>query len=96
MALGGAYVLTPTMIAEMQASGLVEFGAHGVCHVSLGRLENDDARWEIAQGKRDCEALVGTEIRHFAYPYGDRGSEGGREVRSAASWASARGEEREQ
>jgi peptidoglycan/xylan/chitin deacetylase (PgdA/CDA1 family) len=80
MALGDAYALTPAMIAEMQASGLVEFGAHGVCHAFLGRLENDDAHWEIAQGKRDCEALVGTEIRHFAYPYGDHESVGTREV----------------
>jgi peptidoglycan/xylan/chitin deacetylase (PgdA/CDA1 family) len=80
MALGCAYMLTPTMISEMQASGLVEFGAHGVSHASLGRLDNNDARWEIAQAKRDCEALVGTEIRHFAYPYGDRESVGAREV----------------
>jgi len=72
--------LTPAMIAEMRASGLVEFGAHSVHHACLARLEASAARQEIAQSKRDCEALVGTEIRHFAYPYGDSESVGAREV----------------
>lgn len=72
--------LTPAMIAEMHASGLVEFGAHSVHHARLGRLEGGAARQEIEQSKRDCEALVGGDIRHFAYPYGDSQSVGAREV----------------
>ena len=80
MALTDRNALTPTMIAEMHASGLVEFGAHGVRHAYLSRLEDSDARWEIMQGKRDCEALLGAEIRHFAYPYGDKESTGSREI----------------
>jgi O-antigen/teichoic acid export membrane protein/peptidoglycan/xylan/chitin deacetylase (PgdA/CDA1 family) len=80
MALGDHYALTPTMIAEMQASGLVEFGSHGVHHAHLGRLADSAARWEITQGKRDCEALLGAEVRHFAYPYGNSDAAGPREV----------------
>jgi len=80
MALTDRNALTPAMIAEMHASGLVEFGAHGVRHAYLSRLEDSDARWEITQSKRDCEALLGVEIRHFAYPYGDSGSVGPREI----------------
>jgi peptidoglycan/xylan/chitin deacetylase (PgdA/CDA1 family) len=58
----------------------VEFGAHSVRHAYLSRLEDSEARWEITQSKRDCETLIGAEIRHFAYPYGDSGSVGTREA----------------
>lgn len=78
--LGSRYALTPAMIAAMKASGLVEFGAHSVSHASLGHLKANAARWEIEQSKRDCEALLGTEVRHFAYPYGDRQAAGPREM----------------
>jgi peptidoglycan/xylan/chitin deacetylase (PgdA/CDA1 family) len=80
MALSDQNALTPAMIREMHASGLVEFGAHSVHHAYLSRIKGSDARWEIMQGKRDCEALLGTEIRHFAYPYGDGESFGSREI----------------
>jgi peptidoglycan/xylan/chitin deacetylase (PgdA/CDA1 family) len=80
MALGDRYALTPAMITEMQASGLVEFGAHSVHHARLGRLADSAARWEITQSKRDCEALLSAEVRHFAYPYGDSESAGAREA----------------
>jgi peptidoglycan/xylan/chitin deacetylase (PgdA/CDA1 family) len=80
MALGDPHVLTPTMIAEMQASGLVEFGAHSVRHARLGRLSDGAARSEIAEGKRECETLLGAAVRHFAYPYGDSESAGVREA----------------
>jgi peptidoglycan/xylan/chitin deacetylase (PgdA/CDA1 family) len=81
MALSDENALTPAMIREMHASGLVEFGVHSVNHPYLTRLEDRDARWEIMQGKCDCEALLGTKIRHFAYPYGDEGSFGSREIK---------------
>jgi peptidoglycan/xylan/chitin deacetylase (PgdA/CDA1 family) len=79
MALSDRNALTPGMIAEMQNSGLVEFGGHSMHHAYLSGLDNSAVRSEIAQSKRDCEALLGAPIRHFAYPYGDRGSFGGRE-----------------
>jgi peptidoglycan/xylan/chitin deacetylase (PgdA/CDA1 family) len=79
-ALGDPYVLTPAMIAEMQASGLVEFGAHSVHHAHLGSLSDSAARWEITEAKRECEALLGADVRHFAYPYGDCDAAGPREV----------------
>lgn len=80
MALGDPHALTPTMIAEMQASGLVEFGAHSVHHAHLGSLADSAARWEITHAKRECEALLSAEVRHFAYPYGDSEAAGPREV----------------
>jgi peptidoglycan/xylan/chitin deacetylase (PgdA/CDA1 family) len=73
-------VLTPAMIREMQDSGLVEFGAHSVRHARLGRLNEAEAHWEITRSKNDCESLVGQEMRHFAYPYGDATAAGEREA----------------
>jgi peptidoglycan/xylan/chitin deacetylase (PgdA/CDA1 family) len=79
MTLGDPHVLTPAMIAEMQASGLVEFGAHGVHHARLGCLSDNEARWEIVQGKRECETILGAEVGHFSYPFGDSDAAGARE-----------------
>src|SRR3546814_18261764 len=64
----------------MHAGGLVEFGAHTVHHACLGRLDDRAAREEIAQSKADCEALLGSPVRHFAYPYGDSAAAGAREA----------------
>lgn len=79
-ALADRNLLTPSMIAEMQASGLVEFGAHSVHHACLGRLDDAAVYREIAQSKQDCEALLGVTVRHFAYPYGDSQAAGAREA----------------
>ena len=78
--IGRRHVLSHAMIREMQQSGLVEFGAHTVHHCYLSRLDDRMARAEIAQSKLDCEAIVGAEVRHFAYPYGDRAAFGPREI----------------
>lgn len=79
-ALGDRNLLTPSTIAEMQGSGLVEFGAHSVHHACLGRLDDAAAYREIAQSKQECEALLGLPVQHFAYPYGDSGAAGTREA----------------
>jgi peptidoglycan/xylan/chitin deacetylase (PgdA/CDA1 family) len=80
MALSDRHALTLPMVAEMQASGLVEFGAHSVHHAHIGGLDDGAARWEIAQGKHDCEAVLGEPVRHFAFPYGDDHAAGAREA----------------
>lgn len=71
--------LTPKMMQEMRASGLVEFGAHTVSHPNLLRLPASDVYHEIAQSRDDLEDLLGDEIRHFAFPYGRAGAAGPRE-----------------
>lgn len=84
-ALGDRNLLTPAMIADMQASGLVEFGAHGVRHLCLGRLDETEAYREIAQSKQECETLLGVPVEHFAYPYGDSQAAGWREAEMCRS-----------
>src|SRR3546814_9936360 len=72
--------LTPSMIAEMHAGGLVEFGAHTVHLACHGRLDYRAAREEIAQSKADCEARMGSPVRQFANPYGDSAADGSSEA----------------
>jgi len=79
MELTDRNTLTPQMIREMHASGLVEFGAHTVSHANLLRLSATDARAEIAESRHDLEDLLGDKIRHFAFPYGRAGEAGLRE-----------------
>jgi peptidoglycan/xylan/chitin deacetylase (PgdA/CDA1 family) len=80
LAIGHRHMLTLGMIREMQRTGLVEFGAHSVHHAYLSRLDYGAAWREIAQSKQHCEALLGHEIHHFAYPYGDSSAFGEREI----------------
>jgi O-antigen/teichoic acid export membrane protein/peptidoglycan/xylan/chitin deacetylase (PgdA/CDA1 family) len=81
MALSDRQALSEGMIREMHDSGLVEFGAHGVHHLYLSHLDDASIRHEMWQSKLDCEAIVGCEVSHFAFPYGDRHSAGPREAR---------------
>jgi peptidoglycan/xylan/chitin deacetylase (PgdA/CDA1 family) len=80
LAIGHRHLLTCDMIREMHLSGLVEFGAHSVHHAYLSRLDDEAAWHEIAESKRYCEELLGDEVRHFAFPYGDRNAFGEREI----------------
>lgn len=84
MAASDRAAMTAAMIGEMRDSGLVEFGSHSASHPRLSTLSNSEMRWEIARSKSDCEALVGREIRHFAYPFGDAGAAGDREAAMCA------------
>lgn len=61
--------LSPAQIAEMSASGLVEFGAHTLRHVNLTRLDAAEAEREIRDSKTAVTALAG-HCRSFAYPFG--------------------------
>ena len=62
---------TLAQLKEMQASGVIEYGSHTMNHPHLSALKPEDAAWEIAESKRQLEALFGREMSAFAYPYGD-------------------------
>ncbi len=58
-------------LREWLAAGMA-VGAHTWSHCALPSLEHDEAEREIVEaGDRLAQAL-GTEVRHFAYPYGLR------------------------
>jgi peptidoglycan/xylan/chitin deacetylase (PgdA/CDA1 family) len=62
------------MMSSAQVRGLAaagfEIGGHTVNHPILARLDDSDAKREIAEGRDRLEAITGTRIRLFAYPNG--------------------------
>jgi peptidoglycan/xylan/chitin deacetylase (PgdA/CDA1 family) len=62
-------MLTTDGVKELHSRG-IEIGAHTINHPILASLKDDDAYWEIAQGKQRLEAIVDSKIDFFAYPNG--------------------------
>ncbi len=58
----------------LEMAPFVDFGAHTRFHPILPRCDDDEAWREIAESKRDLEALLGRPVSHFAYPNGDYGA----------------------
>jgi len=71
-------MLTSAGVREMHRRG-VEIGGHTVHHPILARLAPDEARWEIADGAAQLEAITGVRPRLFAYPNGQPGKDFGPE-----------------
>ncbi len=63
---------------------LVTIGAHTVSHASLSCLAPEAARGEMIESKRELEAQLGIDVRHFAYPFGGPAAAGEREFALAA------------
>jgi len=72
-------------VVKLGRSGRVEIGAHTVTHPTLARLEEEEARAEMAQGRAALERALDKKIKHFAYPFGDGAANGAREERLAAA-----------
>jgi len=63
-------LLTLEQMLEMQRAG-VTFGSHSLMHPMVTSLSDDDLRRELRDSKLKLEDLLGTEVKWFAYPYGD-------------------------
>ena len=63
-------MLTSDMIRTMDESG-VDIGAHTVNHVWLGKIGKAIATDEIRNSKSTMEDILGHEVPHFAYPFGN-------------------------
>jgi peptidoglycan/xylan/chitin deacetylase (PgdA/CDA1 family) len=74
-------------VAELAAATrrepLLEIGGHTTTHTRLSLLEASAALNDLGQNKRQLEAIIEREVRHFAYPFGDSASCGEREFRQA-------------
>ena len=69
-----ALMLTPDMVVALERNG-IDIGAHTISHPILTSLDDESARHEIADGKRQLEALIGRPVRLFAYPNGKVGQD---------------------
>jgi peptidoglycan/xylan/chitin deacetylase (PgdA/CDA1 family) len=61
-------------LAELAGAGY-EIGSHGYEHAALNSVSEHLAAREIAGSKEALEAIVGTEVTSFAWPYGARPSD---------------------
>lgn len=64
-------VLSEPHILELANSGLCTIGCHTMSHPRLSNLTKEDQYEEIAVSKQKLETLIGREVKHFAFPYGD-------------------------
>lgn len=70
--IGIPNVMTAAQITTLHVDGLVEIGAHTVTHASMRSLD-PAAMWrEAIESRRALEALLGSPVRLFAYPFGQR------------------------
>jgi len=61
-------------LAKLAADPLVTIGSATVNYPVLSNLKDADALREMTMGRAVAEAAFQREVRHFAYPFGDRGS----------------------
>jgi peptidoglycan/xylan/chitin deacetylase (PgdA/CDA1 family) len=67
-------------LLAMGENPLVTLGAHTVNHFELSKLSFTDALNEILLSKAEIEQKCGSDVYHFAYPYGSFDSYGEREI----------------
>jgi len=61
-------------LARLAADPLVTFGCATVNYPVLSNLKESDALREMTMGKAVAETALRREVRHFAFPFGDRES----------------------
>jgi peptidoglycan/xylan/chitin deacetylase (PgdA/CDA1 family) len=60
-------------LSRLVEGGLVKAGAHTVTHPVLALLPEQEQKTEIEESRRILEEITGSEVRHFAYPFGSPG-----------------------
>jgi len=71
---GDGAMMTESQLRELAAADW-ELGAHTMTHPDLSTLDYDACRAEIDQSRVELEALGGTAVETFAYPFGRYGPE---------------------
>ena len=64
--------LNPEQLSKLVKDHGFAVGNHTLSHSHLRNLPPAAARVEIGEGKRLLEAMTGTKIRAFSFPYGSR------------------------
>ncbi|GAB4374232.1 MAG: hypothetical protein Kow00121_18350 [Elainellaceae cyanobacterium] len=67
--------LTPEEVCRLDQGNWVKVGAHTVHHLSLAAQTVEVQRQEIQQSKVELEKLLNRPVNHFAYPFGDYGTD---------------------
>lgn len=87
--LGGAHpaatwtrIVTAEELRALRAAG-VEIGAHSVTHADLSALSYEQAREDLADSRRQLEAVLEEPVEVAAYPFGRATGETARACRDA-------------
>ena len=75
-------LLSADGVRELAAAG-VEIGSHAATHMRLAGVGPEHLSAEVHESRASLAALLGTEIRGFAYPYGSMDAAARRAVREA-------------
>lgn len=68
-------------LKELHRTGLFNIGAHTMSHPILANETDSGARWQIENSILELSDILDTEVKHFAYPNGDRSIDfGNREI----------------
>ena len=59
-------------LAKLAADPLVTIGSATVNYPVLSNLQDADAQREMTMGRAVAQAAFHRDVRHFAYPFGDR------------------------
>ncbi|AFL49204.1 peptidoglycan/xylan/chitin deacetylase (PgdA/CDA1 family) [Sinorhizobium fredii] len=83
-AITGRLTLDESGLRDLISSPLARLGAHTISHRALARLDDDEARREIASSAARVAAITGRPPSTIAYPYGYRSTVSARDHRLAA------------
>ncbi len=72
-------------LKRLSSHDLVTIGGHAETHLALSSLDEEDAFGELVRNKQMLENAIQGEVKHFAYPFGERNTAGAREVKIAES-----------
>ncbi len=62
--------LLKSQLQELAGSGLVEIGAHTMNHLWLRGGNYNTVKYEIAESRKELQAMLNLPINSFAYPFG--------------------------
>lgn len=68
---GDIPMMTTEHLRQLATDPLCTIGVHTCSHPHLSELPVDEQRRELTDCKDDLEQLLGREVKHLAYPYGD-------------------------
>jgi peptidoglycan/xylan/chitin deacetylase (PgdA/CDA1 family) len=78
-ALNAAYFLDERELQALSRHPLASIGGHSTTHAALATLDPSSTRAELEDNRKYLETLLGSPVRHLAYPYGTPGACGRRE-----------------
>lgn len=63
-------LMNADQLQSIAKNPLFTIGAHGITHTNLATIPKRESEAEIENGKKELEAMIGTTIDCFAFPFG--------------------------